>query len=180
MVYETNLKKYQKLIAIYAAQYDALEDLDYTETYTDLRTPNLQRQTSSTNSSSGTYKNNQSRTTTETPQNWQAENVHSVNPYDNSGFRTESKDVSSESGTRSTSESWSGSPDQTSNTSTGSQTVGETGSETITHTGSRVGNNGSHTLQELAEQEITLAARMNIFRIIEKDLAAKLFLQVWR
>lgn len=178
-VYLTNLKKYQKMIAVYAEDYDALEDLYYNETYTDLRTPNLQSATTSTGSASGTVKNNQTRTTTETPNGWQTQNIHSVNPYDNSGMRSESQDISTESGTRSSAESWSGTADQTSSTSSGSQTTTETGTETITHTATKHGNNGGHTLQELAEQEFTLAARMNIFKIIEKDLAAKVFLQVW-
>ena len=178
-VYKTNLKKYQRLIAIYAEEYDALEDLYYNESYTDIRTPNLQRATTSSGTASGTVKNNQTRTTTETPNGWQTLNIHSVNPYDNSGMRSESQDVSTETGTRSSAESWTGQADQTSSSSSGSQTTNETGSETITHTATKHGNNGGHTLQELAEQEFTLAARMNIFRIIEKDIAAKLFLQVW-
>lgn len=179
MVYLTNLKKYQRLIEIYASDYDALEDLYYNESYTDIRTPNLQRATTSSGTASGTVKNNQTRTTTETPNNWQTQNIHSVNPFDNTGMRSESQDVSTETGTRSSAESWSGQADQTSSSSSGSQTTNETGTETITHTATKHGNNGGHTLQELAEQEFTLAARMNIFKIIEKDLAEKIFLQVW-
>lgn len=179
MVYETNLKKYQKMIAVYAAEYNALEDLAENETYTDIRTPELQRATQSSGSASGTVKNNQTRTTTESPNGYQTQNIHSVNPYDGTGFRTESQDVSTETGTRSTAESWSGTADTTSSTSTGSQTISDTGRETITHTASRSGNNGGHTLQELADQELTLADRMNIFKVIEKDIAKKLFIQVW-
>ncbi len=179
MVYSTNLKKYQKLIAVYAKEYDALEDLALNERYSSIRTPDLTRETTSEGQSSGTVKNNQSRSTTDSPNGFQTQNVHSVNPYDGTGFRTESQDISSETGTRTTTESYSGQPDQTSSTSSGESTTTEKGTETITHTLTRSGSDGRRTLQELAQQEFTLAERMNIFRIIERDLAAKLFLQVW-
>ena len=55
----------------------------------------------------------------------------------------------------------------------------ETGTETHARSFTAKGNIGTMTVQDMANQELDLSERMNVFRQIEKDLAAKLFLQVW-
>lgn len=177
-VWEQNRKKYEKLFALYDATYTPLEADEMTETYSSTRTPNLTRTGQSSATASGTMERKQTLTKTETPNQYGTTTTHSVNPYDNPGFRSETKDETIDTGTRTTSESYSGSPDASSSTSSGSSTQTETGTETISHTLTRSGNS-RYSPQELAEQEIALAERMNIFKIIEKDLAKKVFLQVW-
>lgn len=177
-VWEQNRKKYEKLFAIYDAQYNPLEADEMTESYSSTRTPNLTRTGQSSATASGTIERKQTLTKTETPNQYGTTTTHSVNPYDNPGFRSETKDETIDSGTRTTTEAYTGSPDASSSTSSGSSTQTETGTETISHTLSRSGNS-RYSPQELAEQEIALAERMNIFKIIEKDIARKVFLQVW-
>ena len=55
----------------------------------------------------------------------------------------------------------------------------ETGTDKHERELSVVGNIGTMSSQNMANQELDLAGRMNIFREIERDLAAKLFIQVW-
>ena len=55
----------------------------------------------------------------------------------------------------------------------------ETGTETNIHRLTRSGNIGVTTSQQMLESELVLADKMNLFKIIEQDLASKLFLQVW-
>ena len=54
-----------------------------------------------------------------------------------------------------------------------------TGTDTNTHTLTRRGNIGVTTSQQMLESQLALAAKMNIFKVIERDIAQKLFLQVW-
>lgn len=177
-VYAQNAKKYEKMFALWDAEYNPLEADEMTETYSSTRTPNLTRTGTSSATASGTMERKQTLTKTETPNQYGTTTTHSVNPYDNPGFRTEYKDETIDSGTRTTSESYSGSPDASSSTSSGSSTQTERGTETISHNLTRSGNS-RYSPQELAEQEIALADRLNIFKIIEKDIAKKVFLQVW-
>lgn len=179
LVYETNKKKYDKLLSVYTATYNPIQNYDMTESSTDTRNPNLQSSSESTTSSTSTIKNNQSRTSTEIPENYTETSVHSVNPFDSSGLRIESENTNSISGTRTTTESYAGNADESDTTGTATSTTTTTGTDTNTHTLSRSGNIGVTTSQQMLESEIQLADKMNIFRIIERDIAAKLFLQVW-
>lgn len=179
-VWETNKQRYRKLGELLINLYDPLAGVDMYESYTDVRTPELTTSTASSGSSSGTIANHQTKTTTETPNSYQTTNVHSVNPYDGTGFRTENQDVSTETGSRTATETYTGDPDTTSSTSSGLQTTNEGGKETITHTLQRVGNNGTRAPAELADLEYNFAQKLNLFKTIEKDIAAKIFLQVWR
>ena len=203
LVYHTNSIKYAKLVAAAIAEYDPIENYNMHETGTDVRTPDLTNALTlgttstmtDTRGTSGTTttstKINQSRNTTETPNNFTETSTHKVNPYDNPGFTDEYSDTSVQSGSKTVSESYSGNADETtvtgsstnsggtSTTNSGTNTNHETGTDTTTHTLTRKGNIGITTSQQMIEQQLTLAAKMNIFKVIEQDIAAKLFLQVW-
>lgn len=174
-IFKTNFRKYEKFVDVWEAEYDPIENYSMTETMTDTRTPNLTATTSS--SATSTSKINQSQTTTDTPNNYAQTSVRSVNPYDNTGFRTESQNVTTDTGSRTTSVSYSGDPDSA--TTSTSSTATNTGTETVAHTGSRSGNIGVTTAQQMLESEILLADKMNFFKEIEKDVAAKIFIGAW-
>lgn len=155
------------------------------------------RKTDTTGSSTTTTntKINQIRTTQETPENMSETTTHSVNPFDNTGSATDYEDTTTQSGSRKVEESYSGDADTqdqsvagtstttnsggTTTTQSGSNTQTETGTDTTDHTLTRKGNIGVTTSQQMLEAELKLAEKMNIFKIIEQDLAAKVFLQVW-
>lgn len=207
MVYHTNKIKYLKLAATAKAEYDPISNYDMRETSTDIRTPNLTheltldtsvtmtdtRQTTAQTNNTRTNTIKQVHETVEIPQNFSETSVHAINPYDNPGFTDESKDTVTQSGTRKTTDTYSGDPDEmtqagtstvqntggTSTANSGTNTQTETGTETTTHMLSRSGNIGVTTSQQMLASEMALAEKMNIFKLIEQDIAAKLFLQVW-
>lgn len=166
-------------------------ELNTTSAMTDTR----QIETTGNSNTHATNKLNQTHTTLEKPNDYKETNVHSVNPEDNAGFADDEKSVITQSGTRSVEESYSGNADETdtnvdgsstttnsggtSTTNTGTNTQTESGTDTTTHQLTRKGNIGVTTSQQMLESEIKLAEKMNVFKIIEQDLAAKLFLQVW-
>lgn len=206
-VLKTAGDKYTRMIAAAKAEYNPIHNVDATETYTDVRTPDLQKELTlnttsamtDTRSSTLTLNTttsssiNQTRTTTDTPNNLKSTNVHSVNPYDNPGYYEESKDETTQTGSTQQTESYTGNPDTTQNTgtnttqnsggtsttNTGTNTETDTGTETVEHNARRYGNIGVTSSQNLVGQELDLAERLNIFKVIEQDIAAKLFLQVW-
>lgn len=199
--------KYTRMIAAAKASYNPIHNVDATETYTDVRTPDLQKELTlntttamtDTRSSMLTLNTttstaiNQTRTTTETPNNLKTTNVHSVNPYDNPGYYEDTKDESTQTGSTQQTESYTGNPDTTQNTgtnttqnsggtsttNTGTNTETDTGTETVEHNSRRYGNIGVTSSQKLVNEELDLADRLNIFKVIEQDIAKKLFLQVW-
>lgn len=199
--------KYQRMIDAVKATYNPIHNVDATETYTDVRTPDLQKAltlnttTAMTDTRSSTLTLNtttstainQTRTTTDTPNNLKSTNIHSVSPNDDTGFHNESKDESTQTGSTQQTESYTGNPDTTQNTgtntttnsggtsttNTSTNTETDTGTETIEHNARRYGNIGVTSSQNLVGQELDLAERLNIFRVIEQDIAKKLFLQVW-
>lgn len=207
IVYNINRIKYAKLVAVATAEYNPIDNYNMIESSTDVRTPDLtnqltlnttvamtdSRETTTTGDSTTTSKLNQTKNTTETPNNYTETATHAVNPYDNPGFTDESKDTTVQSGTRTVSESYSGNADETivnagstvtnsggtSTVNSGTNTNKETGTDTTEHEMTRRGNIGVTTSQQMLEAEMALAAKMNIFRIIEQDIASKLFLQVW-
>ena len=207
VIYQTNYLKYQKLITVATAEYAPIDNYNMIEEGQDTRTPNLTNQvtlnttsattdtrsTTLTGTSNTTNAINQTKTTTDAPQNFKETSTHSVNPYDNPGFTNEYKDEVTQEGTRTVQESYSGNPDTTAVTSnststnsggtstanTGTNTSTETGTDTTTHRLTRRGNIGVTTSQQMLESELVLADKMNLFKIIEQDLASKLFLQVW-
>lgn len=199
--------KYTRMISAAKAQYNPIHNVDATETYTDVRTPDLEKQitlnttTALTDTRSSTLtldtttssSINQTRTTTDTPNNLKTTSVHSVNPYDNTGYAEDAKDESTQTGSTTQTESYNGNPDTTQNTgtnttqnsggtsttNTGTNTETDTGTETVEHNARRYGNIGVTSSQKLVNEELDLAERLNIFKIIEQDIAKKLFLQVW-
>lgn len=191
MVAETNAKKYDKLIAIYAADYDPLTNYDRTETSTHIRTPQLTTGTTSSatsgasNSSTTTDQTKQTHTQTTTPSQYGTTTEKSVAPFDTSVFKPQEKTVSTNAGTLTVSDAYSGDPDTSTTSGTSSTnasattTTEQTGSETTGIQSHIVGNIGVTTSQQMAEAEIALAAKMAVFKTIEQDLAAKLLLQVW-
>lgn len=174
-----NAVKYNKLIAVVQADYNPIDNYNMEETSSDTRTPDLTATSSGTSTATGTVKNNQQRITTDKPDGFSETSVRSVNPYDGSGMREESQNVSTQTGTRETVEAYTGDGDTTDSTSTASSTTTQTGTETFEHTLTRKGNIGVTTSQQMLESEIALAQKMNIWKIIEQDLAEQIFLKVW-
>lgn len=179
MIHQANIKKYEKLIALYTREYDPIANVDATETYEEIRTPDLTRSTEGEGSSSSSVHNHQTRTTTETPTDYSSTSIHSVDPYDGSGFHTESKTQTTDSGSRTTSESYSGDPDEAEATTESTSTTTETGTETTEHTLRRKGNIGVTSTQQLINQEIQLLPSFNVLKVILEDVAAQIFYQVW-
>lgn len=165
--------------------------LDTKSALTDTR----QADTSGSSTTNTLTQVNQTRTTTDSPQDYSETTTHTVNPFDNTGFSEDYKDTMTQNGTRMVQEKYSGIPDTqeqtvtgtskttnsggTTTTQSGSNTQTETGTDTTTHTLTRKGNIGVTSNQQMLEAELQLAEKMNIFKLIEQDLAAKVFLQVW-
>lgn len=211
LVYATNHIKYEKLVAAATAEYNPIDNYNMVESGTDTRKPELThtvtlntetkmtdtRETSTTGNNNTNTKNklNQTHTTKETPDDYGETMVHSINTDDNVTLRIEYEDKTTQTGTRTVDESYSGDADTTDTTVTGTSTTRnsggtsttnsgtntdqETGTDTTEHTLTRKGNIGVTTSQQMLESEMNLATKMNIFKTIEQDIAAKLFLQVW-
>lgn len=173
-----NKKKYEELLALYDSDIDIFSPVSITESYTDLRTPNLSSSSSSIGSGSSQTSNNQSRTSTTTPKTT-VTNLHSINPYDDTGLRTETQDATSETGTRTTVESYSGQPDSTTSSSTASSTVTSTGTETIKHDLTRTGRDGRFSISDIIDQAEESAQKLNILDMILEDIANQIFIQIW-
>lgn len=174
-----NSVKYNKLISVIQADYNPIDNYNMVENSTDTRTPDLTATSTGTSTATGTVKNNQVRTTIDTPDGYTEKSVRSVNPYDNTGMRDESQNVTTQTGTRETTESYSGSGDTTDSTSTANSTTTQSGTETVDHTLTRKGNIGVTSSQQLLESEMVLAQKMNIWKVIEQDIAEQIFLKVW-
>lgn len=179
MVYAKNAKKYQMLLDVYNVEYNPIDNVDAHEEFTDTRTPDITRTSSSEGTSSSEVKNNQQRTTTDTPNDYKTTTEISKNPYDNPGYTPETKQETTDSGSRTTTESFSGAADTSSASSTGSSSSTETGTETIVHTSYRHGNIGVTSTQQLITQQIELAPKMDILSIIFADLIDAVCIQVW-
>lgn len=181
-IFENNLaanrKKYEELINIYQANIDILNPISITEQYTDVRTPDLTSTSTSSGTGSATSTRNQTQTTLSNPGSTTT-TTHSVNPYDNTGFKDESKDTVVDSGSNTTTVSYSGSPDSSTTTSTATGTVTSGGTETIEHTLTRTGRDGKINISELLEEAELSAVRLNILDAIINDLADQIFIQVW-
>lgn len=138
-----------------------------------VRTPNLKRWMSASSTGSADVTRNQKETVDETPPT-DTTRTHQVNPYDNPGFTDEYKDITKQTGKRTVETSYSGQPDHTASSSSGSRTDTETGSETTTE--KTLGKPG----QSIGEMLADYLQAESIFKMIEEELAKKLFLQVWR
>lgn len=190
-VAQENAKKYDKLLAVYMAEYNPLDNYDRIEESTQTRTPQLTRATTSSasdqtdgNSSTDTERK-QTHTHTENAGTYRDSTDTSVAPYDSETPKLQTRIESSPTGSRSDTDSYSGDPDNTTTTTSATRTTSGSSSETetgidTTETETYIhGNIGITSSQDLAEKEVQLADKMNIFKMIEKDIAEKLFLQVW-
>lgn len=156
-------------------KYETLRDTyPFSQMRKRIRSPDITRETEGSSGTTIDTARNQTETRTDTPQSYKETREHYVNPFDNTGYKTESKDEVSESGSRKIETKYTGTPDHTASSSEGSRTETETGTETITETVI-----GSDRLT-MAEAMQDMAAASNLWQVIEKDIAAKLFLQVWR
>lgn len=174
-----NKKKYDELIDFYDETFYPFDDFYKAESYDHTRTPDLTSTSSSTGSGSATSKHNESRTTTTTPTNYQTETTHKVDPFDASGLRNESQDISIESGSRSTTDVYSGSPDITTSSSAASSAVKTMGTDRNEYTKTIHGRSGRRPTSEVVQDGLLAAAMHDILDIIINDIADQVFLQVW-
>lgn len=176
-----NYKKYDKMLAVYKATYNPLTNYDMTESSTDTRTPELTSVSESENSASSESEVGQTKTVTETPDNYVETSTRSVNTdqVDGLQLRTESQNVNEMSGSRTQTESYAGNPNTTSTTATATTTTTTTGTDVNQHYMTRSGNIGVTTSQKMMNEELEIADKMNIFSVIKRDIAAKLFLGSW-
>lgn len=190
-VAQENAKKYDKLIEIYKAEYNPIENYDRSEESSSTRTPDLQREISSSaseessGSSSTETERKQTRTTTDNAGDYITTVQQSIAPEDTDTVHLQTETTTTPSGSSTQTESYTGQPDTSSTTTSGerstsgSSTQTETGTETTKFESRIHGNIGIRSAQELAEQEMAIAGKMNIFKVIERDIAEKLFIQVW-
>lgn len=164
---ETNKRKYQMLIEAYQAEFDPIENYNRVEASTKIRTPDLSSGTTATTN------RKQTRTVTENGGTYKETDTRQSAPYNSSDFHNLEKNDRTYEGSRTTTESYTGDPDSASSTTT------TTGTDTETFRSNIHGNIGVVTSQQMLESSLVLAEKMNIFRIIEKDIAAILLLQVW-
>lgn len=174
-----NKKKYDELIEFYEENFYPFDDFYKAENYDHTRTPNLQSGSTSTGSGTATSKHNETRTTTTTPNNYQTETTHKVDPFDSSGLRNESQDISIESGSTATTESYTGEPDSTTSSSTASSTVTTTGTDRNQYNKVIHGRSGRRPTSEVVQDGLLAATMHDILDIIINDIADQIFLQVW-
>ncbi len=174
-----NKKKYDQLIDFYAETFFPFDDYYKNESYDHTRTPNLQSGSTSTGSGSATSKHNESRITTTTPNNYQTQITHNVDPFDETGLRPESQDVSVESGSTATTESYSGNPDSTQSYTSSSSNVTTTGTDRNRYEKLIHGRSGKRSTSEVVQDGLIAAAMLDILDIIIEDIADQIFLQVW-
>ncbi len=169
------LKIFENVANANKTKYQALVDTyPFSEMRRKVRTPDITRELTASSSGSADVTRKQTETQTETPIGYGQTRTHSVAPFDTTTLKAEYQDSITNNGSREVSTSYSGDPDHTESESIGTRTDTETGNETTTETVI-----GSSKLT-MAEAMADMAAAANIFSIIERDLAAKLFLQVWR
>lgn len=173
-----NAKKYEDLVLFYNEQFYPFADIYKSETYDHRRTPNLLSTSQSTGSGSADTTRNQTRTTTNTP-GVTTTIAHSVNPYDNSGLRSESQDTTSESGSGTITEAYSGQPDHTATSSQASTTVSTTGNDRNQYDKVIHGRDGKEPTSEVIKDGLLAAAYHDVLDIIINDIADQIFLQVW-
>ena len=173
-----NAKKYEDLVLFYNEQFYPFADIYKSETYDHRRTPNLLSTSQSTGSGSADTTRNQTRTTTNTP-GVTTTIAHSVNPYDNSGLRSESQDTTSESGSGTVTEAYTGQPDHTATSWQASATVSTTGSDRNQYDKVIHGRDGKEPTSEVIKDGLLAAAYHDVLDIIINDIADQIFLQVW-
>jgi hypothetical protein len=163
-VANANKTKYQALIGTYP----------FSVMRSKVRIPDITRELTASSSGSADVTRNQTETQTETPNGYGQTRTHSVAPFDTTTFKEEYQDRITNNGSKKVSTSYSGDPDHTESESSGTRTDTESGTETTTET--VIGSDKLTTAEAMAD----MAAAATIFNVIEKDIAAKLFAQVWR
>lgn len=174
----SNNKKYEDLLLFYEEQFYPFADIFKSETYDHRRTPNLLSTSQSSGSGSADTTRNQTRTTTNTP-GTTTTIAHSVNPYDNSGLRSESQDTTTESGSGTVTEAYTGQPDHTATSSTATATVTTSGSDRNQYDKVTHGRDGKEPTSEVIKDGLIAAAYHDVLDIIINDIADQIFLQVW-
>lgn len=159
-------------------KYDTLlENYPFSELKKRVRSPNITRSMWASSSGSADVSRNQTETQTEEPQeDYGQTRTHSVSPYDAGAndFKGEYKDEVKNIGKKKLTTEYTGDPDHTESSSSGNRSDTETGTETTTET--TIGKAGM-SMQEML-QDYALAKP--IFKMIEEEIAKKIFLQVWR
>lgn len=176
--YVVHLLKYQQLIGYVSTDPHLLDPLYDVENYNSTRTPDLQSHSESTGSGSADTTRNQTRTTTNTP-NTTSTTLHEVNPYDNSGLRSETKDTISDSGSTTTVEGYAGNPDHSETSSEAESTVSTTGTEDLEYTRERRGRDGRQLPADVVQSGLAALNMLDIIDIIINDVAEEVFLQLW-
>lgn len=174
----SNAKKYEDLLLFYEEQFYPFADTFKSETYDHRRTPNLLSTSQSSGSGSADTTRNQTRTTTNTPATTTTI-AHSVNPFDNSGLRSESQDTTTESGSGTVTEAYTGQPDHTATSSTATATVTTSGSDRNQYDKITHGRDGKEPTSEVIKDGLIAAAYHDVLDIIINDIADQIFLQVW-
>lgn len=174
-----NKRKYDELIDFYKENFYPFSDYYRNEQYDHTRTPELESTSTSEGSGTATTSRNQTSTRTTTPNNYQTETTHKVDPFDQSGLRNESQDISVESGSTTTTESYSGTPDETTSTSESTSTVTTSGTEKNESTKIIHGRSGQRPTSEVVADGLKATAMHNILDVIINDIADQVFLQVW-
>ena len=175
---KANAKKYEDLVLFYNEQFYPFADIYKSETYDHRRTPQLLSTSQSTGSGTADTTRNQTRTTTSTP-GITTTTSHGINPYDNSGLRSESQDATSQSGADTTTEAYSGSPDHTATSSQASSTVSTSGTDRNQYEKIIHGRDGKEPTSEIIKDGLLAAAYHDVLDIIINDIADQIFLQVW-
>ena len=156
-------------------KYDALVDaFPFSQLKRRVRTPDITREVEASSSGSADVQRNQVETQTESPRNYGQTRSHSVAPFDSQTTKMEYEDSITNTGSRDVETRYTGNPDHTASQSSGSRTDTETGTETITESVI-----GSDKLT-MAEAMQDMAEAASLWKIVEMDIAAKLFVQVWR
>ena len=164
VVLQSNSKKYAALIA--AAPFSK-----YTKR---IRTPELTRSISGAQTGTVDVNRKQTETQTETPNGYGQTRTHNVAPYDTTTFKAEYQDSITNNGSRTVSTSYTGDPDHTETGSEAYSTDIQTGTETTTE--ETIGSDRLTPAETMAD----MAAAATIFDVIKRDIAKKLFIQVWR
>lgn len=173
-----NTKKYEDLVDFYEEKFYPFSDIYKSETYDHRRSPNLTSTSNSVGTGTADTTRNQTRTTTNSP-GVTTTIAHSVNPYDNSGLRSESQDATSHTGTETTTEAYTGSPDHTATSSSALSTVSTTGTDRNQYDKVTHGRDGKEPTSEVIQDGLLAAALHDILDIIINDIADQIFLQAW-
>ena len=178
--FQANKKKYDELIDFYRETFYPFDDYYKNEAYEHTRTPELESTSTSEGSGTAETERKQSRTTTTAPNQYTTTTTHSVAPFDEPvNLRNESQDISTETGTNTVTESYSGQPDATTTSTESSSTVTTTGTDKNEYTKIIHGRTGNRPTSEVVSDGLKAAALHDILDLIIEDIANQVFLQVW-